>query len=598
MQIPNWAQEILDGYARQEKPYQECEVSSALNKIAKERGALSAQDQKAFFAEWAAFQFGATTRRASVWDTFFSPMMTLKKTDGTVFHSPDIKELDAEIIGHWESQAKNSANPVMRARYADLVWDMKAAVTQERANAEFARIAIDSYLEAVEQQRYTMDMFGVEWLARALQLARSINDQERVKRVVDCLFAFYDRIAEVGRAGTWIFLFDLLYGENCTTREQEARIVAQLEDMFANVTDLRPSDSGAHYDPFAAEAAADRLLRHYHKLQDKDNAMRVTRAMGATFEDMAGKASPMMVALWLPRIVERYQQEGMKQDMERAQLLAQNRGKHIAAEMKTVAVESGLTQEDVDKIVAKLVRKEDLEGSFIRIGSNFLPDVQGARALLERMRTDAPFMSMMPVSFVDLAGNPTAAVGALDEDEEGRLYQQLGRSLQFLQPILGFTLENFRQVLRPSVDDVMMFLTQSPVFANLRQELLRDGLVAYHQRDFVKAIHVLIPQIEHGLREFLGNLGVPTRKPVKNHPGVNEAKNMNDILVDKRLRSALHERLWRYLILVYVEKRGGLNLRNDVAHGLLDPAAFNQQIADYVFHTLLALSLVREKKHD
>jgi hypothetical protein len=252
----------------------------------------------------------------------------------------------------------------------------------------------------------------------------------------------------------------------------------------------------------------------------------------------------------------------------------------------------------VDNLVAKLVLPGDLDGSFIRIATNFLPDVDGTRTLLEKMRTDAPFVSMMPVSVVDDAGNPTAVIGALDDDQDGRLYQQLGRSLQFLQPILGYTLEKFREVFHPSVDDLLAFLSKSPLFAGLRQELLRDGLAAYEQDDFVKAIHVLIPQVECALREFLGRLGVPTRKPARNRPGVNEAKNMNDILADERMRSVLNERIWRYLILVYVEKRGGLNLRNDVAHGLLDSSAFNRQIADYVFHTLLALSLVRERKKE
>jgi Domain of unknown function (DUF4209) len=266
--------------------------------------------------------------------------------------------------------------------------------------------------------------------------------------------------------------------------------------------------------------------------------------------------------------------------------------------MKTVHVESELKQEDVDNLVAKLVLPGDLDTSLTRIGVYFMPDVDAVRTLLERLRTDAPFLSMIPVSFVDEEGNPTAVMGALDDDEDGRVYQQLGRSLQFLQPILAYTLKKLREVLHPSVDDLLGFLSKSPLFAGLRQELLRDGLTAYEQGDFVKAIHVVIPQVECALREFLGRLGVPTRKPARNHPGVNEAKNLNDILADQRMRGVLKERLWRYLTLVYVEKRGGLNLRNDVAHGLLDPAAFNQQIADYVFHSLLALSLIRERKKE
>jgi len=599
VQIPDWARSVLDGYSTQEKPFQECEISSALNKAAREKNDLSDEDRKCVLTEWSAFNFDGRRQRNSVWGIYFGPMMTRKRSDGVVFYSPDIQDLDAESFAHLEERATSCINPVMRARYADLVWDMKNKAIAQRPNVEFARTAIDSYLEAIEKERYEMDMFGVDWLARALQLARSIKDEERTKRVVHAILGFYDKIAEVGRAGTWIFLFDLLYGEKCTNADQETRIVAQLEAMFAKVTDTTPSKTGVFsYDPFAAEAAADRLLRHYHKLNDRPNVERVMKAFGGTFEHMAAQAGPMMASIWLPKIVERYQQEGLKDDAERAQLLAQAKGKNIAAHMKTVHVESELKQEDVDNLVAKLVLPGDLDTSLTRIGVYFMPDVDAVRTLLERLRTDAPFLSMIPVSFVDEEGNPTAVMGALDDDEDGRVYQQLGRSLQFLQPILAYTLKKLREVLHPSVDDLLGFLSKSPLFAGLRQELLRDGLTAYEQGDFVKAIHVVIPQVECALREFLGRLGVPTRKPARNHPGVNEAKNLNDILADQRMREVLKERLWRYLTLVYVEKRGGLNLRNDVAHGLLDPAAFNQQIADYVFHSLLALSLIRERKKE
>ena len=72
-----------------------------------------------------------------------------------------------------------------------------------------------------------------------------------------------------------------------------------------------------------------------------------------------------------------------------------------------------------------------------------------------------------------------------------------------------------------------------------------------------------------------------------------DTKGMNDILREERLRSALTENLWRYLTVLFIEKKGGLNLRNDLAHGLLPPGAFSRQIADQVFHSLLALSLMR-----
>jgi hypothetical protein len=46
---------------------------------------------------------------------------------------------------------------------------------------------------------------------------------------------------------------------------------------------------------------------------------------------------------------------------------------------------------------------------------------------------------------------------------------------------------------------------------------------------------------------------------------------------------------------LYIDRRG-MNLRNDLAHGLVPIEAFNQSVADRVFHSLLVLSLLQNKE--
>jgi hypothetical protein len=95
VQIPDWVRSVLDDYAAQEKPFQEYEISSALNKAAKEKNDLSDQDRKCALTEWSAFNFDGKRQRDSVWGIYFGPMMTRKRSDGVVFYSPDVKDLDA-----------------------------------------------------------------------------------------------------------------------------------------------------------------------------------------------------------------------------------------------------------------------------------------------------------------------------------------------------------------------------------------------------------------------------------------------------------------------------------------------------------------------
>jgi hypothetical protein len=597
MPIPDWAQQILTSFETWPTPFQEVEVAESLARVSKGREKLNRADCIEFVAEWAGFLFGERRRKDGVWKTFFEPCISWKQTDGPDVYSPDLKELDADVVAHWEARAKTCSNAMMRARYADLVWDLKHPITKQAPNFEYAQIAIDSYLAATDSKLYQMDVMGIQWLERALDLSRSINDEARTKRIVAYMFEFYDRIAESKSAGTWLFLFDNLYGEKITTPEQDSQIIEQLEGMLAKMSDITASPDGVYrnLDPWNAEAAGQRLAKHYQRLKDSKNVQRVVTLYGNAFAHMARQASSMMAPIWLEPVIESYEQAGLKDEAEQLESIIREKEKDIPATLKTVSVSVEIKQEDIDKMIEHLMGSGDAKTSLLRIAEYFIPNINDAKKLLERLRTDAPFHSLIPITFIESGGSTTAKVGSIDDDPDGRLNMQLGRTVNFYQPYLEYALVKVHERYALTADAIVDFLCESPLFADSYIPLLRDGISAYEQRDFVKAIHVIVPQLEHILRNFMARLGLATRKRVRGHGGVTDTKGMNDVLQDMRVREVLTENLWRYLTVVYVERKGGMNLRNDLAHGLLRPESFNQHTADRVLHTLLALSLMRDK---
>lgn len=204
--------------------------------------------------------------------------------------TPDIAGLDDAVISHWQDRTKQVTDPVMKARYADLIWDLKKAITGQPAPYEYAQVAIDAYMEATQKRLCSTELAGAHWLNRALSLALSINDRQRTSQVVTAIFAFYDAIADPHRAGVWVFPFDTLYDKkDFLTPEQQNRIIAHLESMLQ-----RTASQGKEFDPFGAQAAAERLARHYKSKNDKANAQRVIKTCGEAFEKLARDASPML----------------------------------------------------------------------------------------------------------------------------------------------------------------------------------------------------------------------------------------------------------------------------------------------------------------
>ena len=591
MNLPSWVQEIIDQFNAKTEPHSELEIAESLSNERRKHGDLCEEDWKGYIAEYSVFFFDEGGDGESVWGTYFRPMVEYTQGQNTV-RNPDIAQLNVDTLVHWQQRATETNNPVMKARYADAAWDLAKPIANRQPDYKCAGLAIDGYIEATNRHFYKWENEGVRWLVRALNLARSVGDADSIEKVVDAMFVFYQASLQPKLVGIWPFLFDSLYGEKkLISAMQEVQIISDLEDMLAKLSVVGEPN---YFDPFGAQAAAERLARHYKRQGDAPNVERVLKTYGNAFKTLAAGASPMLAMAWLQPVIERYEQEGMKDDAEKLRLLQMKKGENIASDMKHYSVEVNIPKKEFDDVVALLIVKDDLAATLSHVAQYFIPNVDRAKKLVQELKTVAPLLSIIPITVVDHTGRPVAKVGAIDDGTEGRLFQQLTQTIGFYQPFLSYVIEAVLAEFKPSVDDILDVLYHSPLFLDSRRGILRDGLSAYLSRDHLKGVHVLVPQVEEMLRTLLVLMGIPPQKSVPRHPGITDVKNMNDALGDQRIQVALTENVWMYLTVLFIDRRG-INLRNDLAHGLVPVEGFNQHIADRVFHSLLVLSRVRKK---
>jgi Domain of unknown function (DUF4209) len=124
-----------------------------------------------------------------------------------------------------------------------------------------------------------------------------------------------------------------------------------------------------------------------------------------------------------------------------------------------------------------------------------------------------------------------------------------------------------------------------------------DGKPIYYpdivDADLVKAVHVLVPQVEKGLRSIVGHFGKPVTKPHSTVADVGVAIGMGDILYSEELTEALGPDITLYFLALYADPRGR-NLRNRVARGLLTPEFCDGNLVLWLIHTLLVFGLWKE----
>lgn len=136
-------------------------------------------------------------------------------------------------------------------------------------------------------------------------------------------------------------------------------------------------------------------------------------------------------------------------------------------------------------------------------------------------------------------------------------------------------------------NDFISLASQSPIVPVEREHLFGKALFWGYERDFVGAIHILVPQIEHMVRCHLKARGAKTTNLDQN--GIETENGLSTLMDLPEVEQIFGENLSFEIKALFCDAFGP-NLRNDLAHGLLDRNACQSTYSIYAWW--LGLKLV------
>lgn len=447
------------------------------------------------------------------------------------FGFPDIAGADSRVIAHWSGRAKTLNHPVLKARYADLAWEMCTVIARTRRDPEMARLAIDAYLASVPDSVLTErhDRFGAA--LRALDLASLIHDPERTERARAALLQLHREVM-TARKGQWWFAFDrLIKGKNASVTEAERQqLIADLEDLVLHFGDTSKPES---FNPHEVQDAAKRLIRHYIRLRRPDDVKRLNEVIARGFEHFAGLGDAMLAAVVLQTSVNAYRDAGLSEESQRVRILMQEKIGQSRDHMATFETEIKISRDDMEDFL-KTVVVEDLRSTFVRNAAEFLPNRRRLEEAVHESLQQAPLLTHLPQT-VMADDHIAAKVGSVENDPYGRLLQRTSASFALSGIWLQVALERAIETHVAMPEHFVSWANRFDLFDDVT--FLIEGVRAWYEGDLVKAVHVLVPQIERGLRGIVASLGKPVTKL---HPrGVSVAIGMGDILDCEEFSCAL-----------------------------------------------------------
>ena len=583
--IPSAIEAVIQQFEHGVAPYTVHDVCTALANAREDLQNPSDEEKYAAWAEVLAFALHADRTQQNPWRTYFGPIGSVTKEDGETVYFPNIKEADGRVIGHWQKRAQTIIHPVLKARYADLAWEMCPAISGTRRDPGMARVAIDAYLQSValDSERY----HRFETAIRALDLSVLIRDAERTARARSELLRQHREVMAI-LDGPWFVAYDRLSADKHagTTDQERELLIADLEMLILHCG--QSAKPGA-FDPHAVLSAAQRLIRHYTRLRRTHDVNRLHEAVGRAFEHFASLGNALLASAALQTSVNAYRDAGMLDDSKRVRVLMQEKIAQSRDNMAAIETEVTITRDDIERFVKAIVC-DDVGLTFARIASEFLPRRKSIEEQVQRSLKEAPLLSRIQQSII-ADDHVAAKIGSVEDDPLGRLLQQTNLNVTLSGVWLQVTLERAVESHDVQVEHIVAWANRTALFDDVT--LLMEGVRAWFEGDLMKAVHVLVPQVERGLRSIVAALGKPVTKAHSTIADISVSIGMGDILYQDQLTEALGPDLTLYFLALYADPRG-MNLRNRVAHGLITAEFCDSNLVRLLIHTLLVFGLWKE----
>jgi hypothetical protein len=152
-----------------------------------------------------------------------------------------------------------------------------------------------------------------------------------------------------------------------------------------------------------------------------------------------------------------------------------------------------------------------------------------------------------------------------------------------LFPVLNILRESYKI----TEQDIQGIVEKSPIIPKDRIKQWTKGLLAGFQLDFLSAIYLLAPQVEHIIRTYLkNNFDVDTMTTID---GEQSEKGLSTLMKDSIINQAFDANFAFEIKALFCEKAGP-NLRNNVAHGLLSDDSAESDFVVYAWWLALKIA--------
>ena len=512
----------------------------------------------------------------------------------------DLSETD---VAFFAEVVETIDDPWLKARLSDLVW-----LLQRPRNVKFALAAIDSY-RTIPLDPETPVRDRDKYWQRAINLARMLGagaGNRLAEMEASIIKAFMSVTREDGFLGSW--LADLLK-TNSLGRDHSTTIATKLESLAREFEGEGEFHKAREY--FRTSA------HWFTESGDDEKSTEMTVEVAETWVKEAvarlssDQPSHMVAASFYEKAIQTYR------TIPRSERATHRVDKRIAELRRSLNEsreksldEMGIIRtpgQDISQIVKdarNAVRGKALDEALKAFVNLSRTNAKELRERATELLHDSPLQALISATVMGRDGRVIAKRPGMslsttlsddaDADDDKVIHSKMVEIYCFhVDLVVRACIWPAQEVLllehRLREADFVDLANQSPIVPIGRELLFGKALFSGYDRDFVTALHILVPQIEHMVRCHLKQAGVQTTNIDGN--GIENENGLSSLMDLPQTKEIFGEDL-SFEIRALVCDSFGPNLRNELAHGLLDDRAFYSSNAIYAWWLGLRLVFI------
>jgi len=461
------------------------------------------------------------------------------------------------------------------ARISDISW-----LLLKPKQPKHALLAIDSYRQfPISTEAWVRD--GRECWDRSIQLCFMLRAGagERLKEIEkELLDAVESSTNEDGYLALWVS--DLLSKHNLGSQRQ-CNVAQKLKLLATEFDDSGELHRARDYFDAAAEM--------FRKSGDEDKyaEMIIKVAEGWVKEAIArqssGSPSNMVAASFYENAIQKYRNipKAQRDNYDIDGRIVSLRTKLSSAGEKSLEEMGEITSPGMD--ISELIEnaRNSVKGKSAIDALAALANVyQGARVekireFSEKMLRDHPLQSLFSATHMSRDGRVIAKRPGADlsgnGDDDATVWPEMVKHYTMelgvvVQGDIWPALEVMRQEHRLRENDFYSVTRESPIVPQGREQMIAKALYAGYDNDFVTALHILVPQLEHLIRFHLKQHGAKTTNLDQN--GIENENGLSTLVELPEIEDIFGKDLSFEIRALFCDSFGP-NLRNELAHGLL-----------------------------